>query len=403
MAKNSQTNGSAQPEETPEERTRRIHGTPEEVAKHLDWSRNEHRRREREERERKQPAKAEPKPLDVRWGNEMVSDSHEFIWPGWIPKGELTILAGRHGTGKGLLLCRFAAAATGTAHWPCGTLLTQGGKILWVGDEDSPEKTVRNRMEAAGMDLSRYGYVLPPDKGDFARHMLHSELPPRTRLIVVDPLIGGMVSDSDKATDSRRVAQAWVDVARHHNVAVVGVMHFSKWTRRKVEDTGDLCDVISGSHQWVAAARSVMLYMRDRDVTADRLLISVKRNYDEAPDDDAYHVASNRTEWDAVRVSGFRPEPHGVDCARELLSPKTAQAEQRETKEAALVRFVVQSGGRVSAKELAAWMDDLDFGSNTTRSKYRLRLLSKSKGEYQGELSYTLNEKGVETLDGLDR
>src|SRR4051812_28030519 len=50
----------------------------------------------------------------------------EWIWPGWLARGKLHLLAGSPGTAKTTIALSLAAAITAGGRWPDGSDVTQG-------------------------------------------------------------------------------------------------------------------------------------------------------------------------------------------------------------------------------------------------------------------------------------
>lgn len=84
------------------------------------------------------------KPVAIRW-----------LWPGWLAKGKLHILAGAGGTGKTTLLLGLIATITTGGRWPDGSHCGEPGNALIWSSEDDPADTLVPRLAAAGADLNR--------------------------------------------------------------------------------------------------------------------------------------------------------------------------------------------------------------------------------------------------------
>jgi RecA-family ATPase len=86
----------------------------------------------------------------------IVIEPVEWLVPGWIPLGVLTVLDGDPGLGKSTLLIDIAARVT--SH---GMLFNnqQGpiGTVILMSAEDPAENTIRPRLEAAGAYVERIG------------------------------------------------------------------------------------------------------------------------------------------------------------------------------------------------------------------------------------------------------
>ena len=166
-----------------------------------------------------------------------------WLWPGRIPVGKLTLLAGDPGVGKSLLTIDMAARITAGRPWPDqpDNQLPEPGDVIYIGTEDDMADTLRPRLEAAGGDPSRF-YVLTgcadPHKDGW--HPL--KLPrdrivvyqmgralPATKLIIIDPL-AGFLADSDAHTPMRirGVLRTLMEEMDTFGMAVVAITHLSK-------------------------------------------------------------------------------------------------------------------------------------------------------------------------------
>lgn len=77
----------------------------------------------------------------------------QWIWPGWLPRGKLSILAGAGGCGKTTLSISLAALSRG-GDWPDGSKSeTASNVVIWSG-EDGIGDTIIPRLTAADADLT---------------------------------------------------------------------------------------------------------------------------------------------------------------------------------------------------------------------------------------------------------
>jgi hypothetical protein len=205
----------------------------------------------------------------------------KWLWPGLIPFGAITVLAGQPGLGKSLLTIRLAA------DFSAGRL-DQSGAVLMLTAEDPVAEVVVPRLAAARAKRSaiHFGAVeadglsvpmrLPEDIG------LLGELARETGagLIVIDPLsahLEGRV-DSWKDQSIRGALAPLAALADEQHLAVLVVAHLNKG------QSIDPLQRLGGSIGLPAAARSVLLLGRDPDDREgergnDRVLAHVKSNF----------------------------------------------------------------------------------------------------------------------------
>jgi putative DNA primase/helicase len=143
------------------------------------------------------------RPRPIRW-----------LWPGWLAKGKLHVIAGRPGTGKTSIALALAATVTAGGRWPDGTGADPGNVLLWSGEDDCRD-TLAPRLLASGADLGRCFFV-----GDMQAHDGRRPFDPaqdlpalaraarevgEVRLMVVDPIVAAIRGDSHKnASDPAR-------------------------------------------------------------------------------------------------------------------------------------------------------------------------------------------------------
>lgn len=187
-----------------------------------------------------------------------------WLWPGRIPRGKVTLLAGDPGLGKSFVTMDLAARVTSGADWPDGPAVSrQPGSVLVLSAEDDPADTIRPRIEAAGGDPSRVhvvegvresdgrelGLDLAADVGVMARHLERMERP---RLIVIDPISAYLGNvDSHNNAQVRGVLASLARLAMKHGPAVVCVTHLNK------NAGGKAVYRTTGSLAFTAAARVV--------------------------------------------------------------------------------------------------------------------------------------------------
>lgn len=212
------------------------------------------------------------KPVAIRW-----------LWPGWLARGKLHILAGAGGTGKTTLLISLIATITTGGRWPDGSRCFEPGNALIWSSEDDPADTLVPRLAAAGADLNRVhiiqgrvnaqGEADPFDPAnDIALLRATANEIGGVSLLMLDPIVSAVKGDMHKANDVRRALQGVVDFAEQNLCAVVGISHFAKGGAGSSP-----ADRVIGSQAFSALARTVLVAAK-QEGTDMRVLARAKSN-----------------------------------------------------------------------------------------------------------------------------
>jgi hypothetical protein len=241
-----------------------------------------------------------------------------WLWPGRIPLGKVTLLVGDPGVGKSLLALDVAARLSSGQPWPD---VSQPARlptnVLLLSAEDDLADTIRPRLEAMGADCSRItamppgwtpdAYWSPPEMQSLDTRPLH-ERPPKPlpfdlrrhldhlhslirdmrgcRLVIIDPItafLGGNVENAN--SEIRRLLQSLADLARVRQTAIVAISHLRKQSGAAIHRT-------AGCLAFVAAARAAWLVAKDPSDASRRLMLPLKNNLLAAAAPLAFTIAS---------------------------------------------------------------------------------------------------------------
>ncbi|CAG9244929.1 AAA family ATPase [Paraburkholderia caribensis] len=297
--------------------------------------------------------------------SDIVPTAIKWLWPGWLPEGKLTLLAGSPGTGKTTLALAIAATITTGGIWPDGGACERAGDVLIWSGEDDPSDTLVPRLTAAGANLDRVHFVsnVRDENGEIQPFDPSRDVPLLTellasmegvRLLVVDPIVSAVSGDAHRANDVRRNLQALVDMAARHQCGVLGITHFSKGTKGSSP-----AERVLGSQAFVALAR--MLLVAGKDEAAERrILARAKSNI--APDDGGVSYALEMADAKGIQASRVVWGDMVEGSAREILGEVEQQDEERSPRQAAkdFLRGLL-SDGPVNAKELRRDTDQAGF------------------------------------------
>lgn len=238
-------------------------------------------------------------------------DPHPVQWlsPGRLAAGKLTILDGDPGLGKSTLLCELAARITRGEALPGGQPAPPR-RVLLLSAEDDLVDTIRPRIDAAGGDPRRIlalraypngtaagrPFVIPGDVPLFEGLVQHLE----PALLIIDPLVAYLDrahnANSDQAV--RRALAALTALGASTGVAIVAVRHLNKTANANPLYRG------GGSIGIIGAARCGLLLARDPDDPHRRLLAATKSNLGAPPSTLAFrlqpdaHTGAVRVVWD---------------------------------------------------------------------------------------------------------
>jgi putative DNA primase/helicase len=302
----------------------------------------------------------------------------EWLWPGRVPQGGLTVLAGEPGLGKSLLSIWLASGLSR------GEIGGSPGASLFLTAEDSREHTVLPRLVAAGARCERVVFPPPEKDGlersislpDDVRYLRQLVAKAAVRLVVFDPFVAYLPGKVNSWQDQslRGALAPLAALAQEQQTAVLLVAHLNKG------QSADPLRRLGGSIGLAAAARSVLLLSRDPDDPEGatgpmRVLAQAKSNLGLLEPSLAYRIKSASLANDVTTAS---LETAGASrfSAAELLALNETEARSKLSEAEALLRAELEDGPR-PVTELRAAALELGISITTLdRAKKKLGVQS---------------------------
>lgn len=243
--------------------------------------------------------------------SDVQPEELEWLWPGRIPLGKLTLLAGDPGLGKSFVTCDIAARVSSGRPWPDDSAWKQpAGSVAMFNCEDGLADTIRPRLDRAGADVSKIvaieGIKVHDSETGEARQRgftLAADLPrlervvadlADCRLIVIDPISAYLGdADSHKNAEVRALLAPLTELAERFRVSVLMVTHLAKGTGLKAIYRS------MGSLGFAATARAVWHVAKSPDDDARRLILPAKMNLAPDPTGLAYRIEQGAVCWEA--------------------------------------------------------------------------------------------------------
>jgi hypothetical protein len=210
--------------------------------------------------------------------SDIVMKPIHWLWEGYIPLGELTLLAGAEGEGKSSISIDFAADLS-NGHMR-GHFKGVPRSVAIATTEDAWDRTVAPRLRAAGADMDMVyqvqaadyggGVMLPRDINAFEADVGLMGF----GMLILDPLNSTLDAalDTHKDAEVRRALEPLVSMAERTGCSVIGLIHLNK------AKTTNPMTALMGSRAYGAVARAVLFVDRVPDESDVRILGLPKNN-----------------------------------------------------------------------------------------------------------------------------
>ena len=311
--------------------------------------------------------------------SEMVLQPIEWLWPGYLAFGNLTMLDGDPGLGKSMITLDLGSRLTTGRAWPDGSPGPQPAPVYILRTED-PDSIILPRLRSLGADMGRvfvwpWSEDLPSLPSEVAR--IEAELiATRARLLIIDPLMAFLDSNIVSASDGavRRALRSLAVMAQVRGCAILLVRHLNKKPGQNALYRG------GGSIAFVSACRLAWLAGRDPKASDRYVLAQQKNNC--APRQSSLSYTLPR---DAPRVDWQGPTTWSAD---DLSGPRRRRPALERARQ--FLRAFLEAGPRLSQDVIQAGKDEGLSKRTLERAKDEMEIRSQLVAGKGSEASYWL-------------
>lgn len=295
-----------------------------------------------------------------------------WLWPGWIPRGMLSLLGAYQGTGKSYFVLDLARTVIHGGPWPDGAIPDRIGNVVYVEAEAIPQVT-NERAQALGINrhklwlmMAENGEMLDLTQPRWQDHLLDLATTVQPQLIIIDSLSSISSSGQNSVEDTTRLLLYLVALARHCDCGLLVLHHLRKPPGGQLSLPGMSVHDFRGSGHITAMARtvlglSVIQNGRQFSLNGPRRLDLVKSNLGPYPEGIGLKLETN---GDQVRfVYG---EPVAFEDAQESPGDKCEEW---------LIDYLGENGPSKPADVIAAGKDAGFTRDTIYRTRKSLRVM----------------------------
>jgi putative DNA primase/helicase len=281
--------------------------------------------------------------------NDIEAKEVEWIWPGWILRGYVSLVTGDPGIGKTSVLLSIAAALAGGTKLPDGTT-ARVGRVLYLDGENGADE-IKRRLAANGFTafdnlrlLVNVGVGNNIEPFYLEKHLsslIEAIKTFRPDWVIIDPIVTFHSRNEIVTTEVRKLLNLLAGISQKFQLAVTIVQHPNKAIKAP-----NLYRV-RGSLDFVAAARAVLnvtLLQDLQDGTA--ALVMEKLNLAVKPEPLGFRIIDKRVEWSGpVQLPASQSqEKRAIEFLRGLLAdgPVLAENVYSGAKKAGISEHTVQ-------------------------------------------------------------
>jgi len=290
--------------------------------------------------------------------SEIKARPLHFLAKPWFPKARITIVAGETGTGKTLSVLEFVRVIAG-GHRFLGTGPDPNRgpeKVIYLTKENEADTEIKPRLLAMGCTEAEFENILVFEDGlnrgengifisltDGRLERAIKET--RAVLLVVDPIMSYLDKEtkSNDVKDVRQALDAVNSLARNTGVTIVAITHYNK-----DYNDPDPLNRITGSHSFVAVARSVLLVGHDpnqEDNPNARALVQGKASNTVPGKPILFHIEGVEVEEIGTESPRFVFDGFGDFDYKDLFKEKKTRQPEKRTQAVKLLERLLQTRG----------------------------------------------------------
>jgi hypothetical protein len=242
---------------------------------------------------------------------------YRFVWPGRIPRRQLSLVAGNPGHGKTMTMIDAVARLTTGRPFPDepgDASEREPVNTVFLTREDGVAETLMPRLLAAGGDPARMFVIESNSATSVGEDAMALEARIRdvgdVKFVVFDPLNDFIPKKTDRyaEVDVREALTTLNDLATRLDVGIVGIMHLNK------KSDLDALQRMLGSVAYGAIVRVVHVVAPHPDDPGARVYVPAKFNIGRQPDGLKFKMGAQ------VNV-GIDPDPDPLDDGRIWAAP----------------------------------------------------------------------------------
>lgn len=189
----------------------------------------------------------------------------EWLWPGWLPRGMLTVLGAAPGAGKSFVGLDLAWRILMNQGYPDGSPIAKSDtNVIYVDGEAVPQ-ILNERAAHYGIDRKRL-YMLLPDSGEtidfnaqkYQDRLINMVATLQPELVIIDSLSSIHTRGQNNVEDVRGLLSFLIQITESHRIGMLLIHHIRKpGNGQKMAMYGLSMEDLSGSAHIIAMARVV--------------------------------------------------------------------------------------------------------------------------------------------------